>query len=276
MEVHTDEQFQQFLRTLTATNQSLDFFCDFDKINKNVLAIKVKLCTLNALLGVSDLRAAVQAIWDQSPKVFEVLPILVAVREKETNVRITLSHCEPMSSFFKSVDKVVEFLEGTHLNNVFQSKKITNLVDYVFGIETGLDTNARKNRSGKIMEADITGLFKSHGLRFETQYSSKNIPAIQEVLGKDTKVFDFMIKANGTTYLIETNFYSGGGSKLNEVARSYIEVSQKVNSVNGFKFVWITDGAGWHDAKSKLAEAYRSIPYVYNFANIDEFIAMVK
>lgn len=276
MAAHTDEQFQQFLRTLTATNQSLDFFCDFDKINENVLAIKVKLCTLNALLGVSDLRAAVQAVWDQSPKVFEVLPILLAVREKETNVRITLSHSEPMSSFFKSVDKVVEFLNGTHLNNVFQSKKITNLVDYVFGIETGLDTNARKNRSGKIMEADIAGLFKSHGLQFKMQYSSKDIPAIQAVLGKDTKVFDFMIKANGTTYLIETNFYSGGGSKLNEVARSYIEVSQKVNSVSGFKFVWITDGAGWHSAKSKLAEAYRSIPYVYNFANIDEFIAMVK
>lgn len=276
MAAHTDEQFQQFLKTLTATNQSLDFFCDFDKINENVLAIKIKLCTLNALLGVSDIRVAVKAIWEQSPKVFDVLPILLAVREKETNVRITLTQSKPMNSFFTSVDGVAEFLERTKLAEVFRSKKITNLVDYVFGIETGLDTNARKNRSGKIMEADIETLFKSHGLRFEMQYSSKNIPAIQAVLGKDTKVFDFMIKANGTTYLIETNFYSGGGSKLNEVARSYCEVSQKVNAVSGYKFVWITDGAGWHSAKSKLAEAYRIIPHVYNFANINEFIDLVK
>ena len=276
MPAHTKEQFSEFMETLKPTNQELNFFCDFDKIYNNVNKIKIKLCTLNALLGTRDLRESVKDIWDESPKAFEVLPILIAVRDKKTCVRISLDKYIPMSNFLQNVDEVVAFLEGTGLKDIFQSKKISNLVDYVFGIETGLDTNARKNRSGTIMECDIASIFTKEGIKFEEQFSSKNIPAIQAVLGKDTKVFDFVVKKNGTTYLIETNFYSGGGSKLNEVARSYSEVSQKVNSVKGYKFVWITDGGGWKSAESKLEEAYNIIPYVYNFTNLGEFIDMVK
>ena len=276
MPAHTDEQFQQFLATLKPSNQGLDFFCDFKKIHSNVLEIKVKLCTLNALLGVDNIKEAVRAVWAQSPGVFDVLPILIAVRDRDACVRLSLDEYKRMCEFFKSVDDVVQFLEGTGLKDVFKSKKITNLVDYVFGIETGLDTNARKNRSGTIMETDIANLFKRNGVKFTEQFSSKNVPAIQAALGKDTKVFDFAVTKNGKTYLIETNFYSGGGSKLNEVARSYIEVAQKVNATRGYEFVWITDGAGWRSAKTKLAEAYKNIPHVYNFANIKEFLELVK
>lgn len=273
---HTDAQFEGFLANLKPTNQGLDFFSDFDKIASNTMKVKIKLSTLNALLGVSNLRTAVKAVWDEAPKSFEVLPILVAVRDSKTVVRMNLDEYREMRSFFGSVDSVLQFLEGTGLKEVFMSKKISNLVDYVFGIETGLDTNARKNRSGIIMEDDIAEIFTKNGIKFESQYSSKRIPVIQNLLGKDVKVFDFMIKKGNKTYLIETNFYSGGGSKLNEVARSYLEVAAKVNSVSGYEFVWITDGAGWHSAKSKLAPSYKAIPHVYNFTDLDNFLALVK
>ena len=96
------------------------------------------------------------------------------------------------------------------------------------------------------------------------------------MLGADKKRFDFYIETEWKKYLIEVNFYSGGGSKLNETARSYTELAPRVNSVDGFEFVWITDGIGWQSARNKLEEAYNEIPSVYNLTTIKEFIDLLK
>lgn len=106
-------------------------------------------------------------------------------------------------------------------------------------------------------------------------YSSE-WPSISQVLGDDEKRFDFVIQTLQKTYLIEVNFYSGGGSKLNEVARSYSDIAPKINSVPGFEFVWITDGIGWKSAKNKLQEAYNIIPSIYNLTNLEDFMNLVK
>ena len=90
-----------------------------------------------------------------------------------------------------------------------------------------------------------------------------------------TKRFDFVVKTANTIYLIETNFYTAGGSKLNEVARSYSDIAPKINSVPGFEFVWITDGIGWKSARNKLQEAYNIIPRIYNLTDIDSFIELL-
>ena len=150
------------------------------------------------------------------------------------------------------------------------------MVDYVFGVETGLDTNARKNRSGKITETLVARILANAGIAYREQVSSQEFPAIASVLGADQKVFDFAITVNAKTYLIEVNFYSSGGSKLNEVARSYTDVAPKVNGVHGFEFVWITDGIGWNSARNKLEEAFAAIPSIYNLTTISEFIERVK
>jgi type II restriction enzyme len=170
----------------------------------------------------------------------------------------------------------MKFIEGTGLDKVFKNKEVKDLVDYVFGVETGLDTNARKNRSGEITETLVARIFKNAGVKYREQVSSKEFPAISAVLGADQKVFDFAVSANGKNYLIEVNFYSGGGSKLNEVARSYTDVAPKVNGVPGFEFVWITDGIGWNSARNKLEEAFAAIPSIYNLTTISEFIERVK
>ena len=277
MSAHTKEQFDLFISQLQETNQTLDFFCDFDKISQNVEDIKLSLCMLNSLIGSSDLRKSVETIWKRDKSAFGVMDILIAVRsEGKKKVLDSLGQCVVLDTLFNSVDGVMEFLENTGLAEIFQSKKIKDLVDYVFGIETGLDTNARKNRSGHVMEDMVARIFEKNGIHYRQEVYSSEWPTITKVLGDDEKRFDFVIKTAAKTYLIEVNFYSGGGSKLNEVARSYSDIAPKINSVSDFEFVWITDGIGWESAKNKLQEAYSIIPSIYNLTNIKDFINGIK
>ncbi len=277
MAAHTKEQFDLFISQLRETNATLDFYCDFPKIAKNVADIEISLNTLNYLIGKDDLRSAVQALWDRDKRVFEVMDILIATRKKDGKKYIDNDgSMHSIHSLFSSVDGVMKFIEGTGLDKVFKNKEIKDLVDYVFGVETGLDTNARKNRSGEITETLVARIFDNAGIKYRQQVSSKEFPAISAVLGADQKVFDFAITTKDKIYLIEVNFYSGGGSKLNEVARSYTDVAPKVNGVPGFEFVWITDGEGWISARNKLEEAFAAIPSIYNLTTISEFIERVK
>ena len=271
-----NKDFDTFMSQLQETNQTLDFFCDFDKITQNVNDIKLSLCMLNSLIGAPNLRKAVETIWQRDRTAFDVMEILIAVRDRGNKKVIdTKGRCVPLSSFFFDIDGVMEYLESTGLAEVLQQQKIKDLVDYVFGIETGLDSNARKNRSGHVMERMIARIFTTNNISFRQEVYSSEWPEITNVLGDDEKRFDFVVQKNGTTYLIEVNFYSGGGSKLNEVARSYSEIAPKINAVNGFEFVWITDGIGWRSAKNKLQEAYSIIPSIYNLTNIADFLGVL-
>ena len=277
MAAHTSEQFDLFMSQLRETNATLDFYCDFPKIARNVADIEISLNTLNYLIGKEDLRSAVEALWNRDKRVFEVMDILIATRKKDDKKYIDNDgSMHSVHSLFASVDGVMKFIEGTGLDKVFKNKEVKDLVDYVFGVETGLDTNARKNRSGEITETLVARILANSGIIYREQVSSKEFPAIAAVLGADQKVFDFAIAAKGKTYLIEVNFYSGGGSKLNEVARSYTDVAPKVNGVPGFEFVWITDGIGWNSARNKLEEAFAAIPSIYNLTTISEFISKIK
>ena len=277
MSAHTTEHFNLFMSQLRETNATLDFYCDFPKIARNVADIEISLNMLNFLIGKENLREAVQSLWDRDPRVFEVMDILIATRKKDDKKYIDNDgSMHSVHSLFSSVDGVMKFIEGTGLDKVLKNQEVKDLVDYVFGVETGLDTNARKNRSGEITETLVARIFDNAGIRYREQVSSKEFPSIAAALGADQKVFDFVITANGKTYLIEVNFYSGGGSKLNEVARSYTDVAPKVNGVHGFEFVWITDGIGWNSARNKLEEAFAAIPSIYNLTTISEFIALIK
>ena len=271
------KDFNKFMSQLQETNQTLDFFCDFDKISRNVEDIKLSLCILNSLIGSTDMRKSVETIWSRDKSAFDVMDILIAVRsEGKKKFLNSLGNCIVLDSLFESIDGVMEFLDNTGLTDIFQSRKINDLVDYVFGIETGLDTNARKNRSGHVMENMVARIFDKNGISYRQEVYSSEWPDITKVLGDDEKRFDFVIESSTKIYLMEVNFYSGGGSKLNEVARSYSDIAPKVNSIPGFEFVWVTDGIGWKSAKNKLQEAYSIIPSIYNLTNINEFINGIK
>lgn len=271
------KNFEHFMSQLQETNQTLDFFCDFKKINQNVENIKLSLCMLNSLIGTTDLRSSVETIWNRDKSAFNVMDILIAVRsEGKKKVLNSLGKCVVLDSLFNSIDGVLEYLNDTGLADIFQKQKVKDLVDYVFGIETGLDTNARKNRSGHVMEGMVAKIFHDYGIEYRQEVYSSEWKLITQVLGDDEKRFDFVIETAKRKFLIEVNFYSGGGSKLNEVARSYSDIAPKINSVPGFEFVWITDGIGWKSAKNKLQEAYNIIPNIYNLTSIHEFIKNIK
>ena len=271
------KDFEKFMSQLQETNQTLDFFCDFDKISQNVEDIKLSLCMLNSLIGSSDMRKSVETIWNRDKTAFSVMDILIAVRsEGKKKILDNLGKCVVLDSLFESVDGVMEFLNTTGLTEIFQSKKINDLVDYVFGIETGLDTNARKNRSGHVMEDMVARIFDKNGVGYRKEVYSSEWPSITEVLGDDEKRFDFVIQTIEKIYVMQVKFYSSGGCKLNEVARSYSDIAPKITSVNGFGFVWITDGIGWKSAKNKLQEAYSIIPNIFNLTSVNDFIKEVK
>lgn len=273
---HTEEQFKEFMSQLIETNATLGFFCDFKKITTNVDSISIKLNQLNYLIGKEDMNAAVHNLWNENPKVFSILGILIAIRTLEKKKAIDKNgQIRLIEDFFKTPEGVIEYIEETGLKEVFQNKQITNLVDYVFGVETGLDTNARKNRGGHIMERQIADLLHSEGIAFRREVYSREFVEMS-CLGEDLKRFDFVITTPIKTYLIEVNFYSGGGSKLNEVARSYSELAPKINQYPNYEFVWITDGVGWKSARNKLEEAFYAIPSIYNLTTITNLINKIK
>jgi len=270
------EQFKTFLSQLSVTNATLDYFTDFGKIVNNISKISIKLNQLNYLIGKEDIGKAIEELYEENPKVFEVLDILIAVRKKD-NKKIIHSSGDIilLDTFFHSPEKILEYINSTGLGEIFKNKNITNLVDYVFGIEVGLDTNARKNRGGDNMSKAVSLIFDNSNVYYKKEVSNTVYPEIIS-LGADVKRFDFVIKTKLKTYLIETNFYNGGGSKLNETARSYSDVAPKINQYDKYEFVWITDGQGWHSAKNKLEEAYSIIPHLYNLTTLEDFITEIK
>lgn len=152
--------FNVFLSQLKETNSTLDFFTDFKKVSSNVSKVSIKLNQLNYLLGKEDLEAAIKMLYDENPKVFNVLDILIAVRKKDRKLVLNDSlDAVLLETYFNSAEGVIKFIEGTGLAEVFRSREIKNLVDYVFGVEVGLDTNARKNRSGTQMANAVAAYF---------------------------------------------------------------------------------------------------------------------
>ncbi len=269
-------QFNNFLSQLLETNATLDYFTDFRKIKSNVSKIAIKLNQLNYLIGKADIKTAVSELYAENPKAFEVLDILLAIR-KNKNAKTFNNKGEivMLESYFTSPDSICEYLEETGLIEVFKNRDVKNLVDYVFGIEVGLDTNARKNRGGENMSRAVSLFFDNSKVFYKKEVSNTAFPEILS-LGADVKRFDFVIKTKKKTYLIETNFYNGGGSKLNETARSYSDVAPKINQYEHYEFVWITDGQGWLSAKNKLEEAFNIIPSMYNLTTLSAFISKVK
>ena len=214
-------------------------------------------------------------------KPFEVLDILIAVRDSKDGVWVVekspLDEPQKLSNMFKSPNGVYTFLKTTGLLNLFQNKDLTNLVDYVFGIETGMDTNARKNRSGQIMENEISSILRSNGIPFKSQVKSITFPDLKDKLGKDVKKFDFSIRTTRKTYLLEVNFYNGGGSKPNEVARAYTGIAPKINSNPKY------DNIAFINEIIKLIIVYFNIflcvfkiPSIYNLTSLPDFLKKIK
>ena len=200
------KNFTLFLEQLSETNATLDYFVDFNKVNNNVEKVKIKLNQLNYLIGQDDLKGAISKLYQENEKVFAVLDILIAVRTKDKKKTFNKTNeVVLVNTYFDTPELIFDFIEQTGLAEVFRNKNITNLVDYVFGIEVGLDTNARKNRGGTQMENAVSNIFKQNNISFDEEVKHTVFSELTS-LGEDVKRFDFVIKTNSKTYLIETNY----------------------------------------------------------------------
>ena len=260
------------------------YYVDFDKVFRNVDAIKIPLNILNVLIGSETIEDDFRTILTQYPETLRCIPILLAKRELEimaTDDDGTFDFHFDAPNY--STDDYIGFMRKTGLFNLMENHIVNNLVDYATGIETGLDSNGRKNRGGHLMEDLVEGYLCKAGLKKGVSYFKEMyIHEIEERRnidlssisnnGEAEKRFDFVVKGKDTVYGIETNFYRSGGSKLNETARSYKTIALEAKDLGYFKFVWITDGCGWFSARNNLRETFDVLDHLYNIKDLESGI----
>ncbi len=259
-----------------------DYFVNWNKVFKNSSELEITLNKLNYLLGKEDLKAEFRNLYRLNPEIVKALPILLAVRENR--LEITDGKGDPVVYDFSgkemNPDKYYYFLERSGLAELFKSNGIKNLVDYVMGVEVGLDSNGRKNRGGtlmeKIVESFIVHLCKKYGFEYISQASARDIKAkwgIHVNVDKSARNFDFALYNPKTRNikLFEVNFYNGGGSKLKAVCGEFRDLYTELKAQN-IDFIWITDGQGWHTAKRPLEETYNHNEYIFNLTMLENDI----
>ena len=276
--------FNKWLSKFKTSISDYTYYVDFEKIYKNVDKVKVELNILNSLIGSKNIEEEFQNILIKYPETLECIPLLLAVRSREIFVKDEIN--EYLFKFDKmvySMKDYIRFMKESGLFNLLQNHIINNLYDYVLGIEVGLDSNGRKNRGGHLMENLVESYIIKAGYKKDVNYFKemylKDIEKkwnldLSEMSGNNTstKRFDFVIKTDKQVYVIETNFYSGGGSKLNETARSYKMLAQESKKVDGVTFIWFTDGTGWNSARKNLEETFNELETMYNIDDLENGI----
>lgn len=274
--------FNDWLSTMRDSIATWKYYTDFEKVYRNVDAIKIELNILNSLIGSKNIETDFKNILTDYPKTLKVIPILLAKREKE--IKIKDAEKEYLFNFKKmnyTIDEYSKFMRNTGLFDLLENHIINNLVDYIMGVEVGMDTNGRKNRTGEAMEDLVESYLIKYGLvKNKTYFKEMTKTEIEKRFnydlskisnnGKTEKRFDFVVKIDNRIYAIECNFYGSSGSKLNETARSYKNLALESKQIDEFIFVWITDGIGWNTAKHNLEETFDVLDTLYNLKDLDE------
>lgn len=278
--------FNEWLGNMRTSINGYDYYVDFQKVYENVDHIKVELNIMNSLIGSLNVEEAFKALYSKYPEILKCVPTLLAVRQSEIYAQ------DDDGAFLYdfenpnySVEQYLTFMKKTGLLDLISNHIVNNLVDYVLGIETGLDSNGRKNRGGYQMENLVESYIKKANVEYYkemylTEIESKwnvDLSAIS-ARGTTTKRWDFVVKTQNHIYVIETNFYTSGGSKLNETSRSYKMIAEEAESIQNVDFVWITDGGGWKSARRNLEETFNVMPYLFNIQDMENgaFLSLFK
>lgn len=279
--------FDKWFSTFTDTIANYAYFVDFAKVYQNVDNLKVELNILNSLIGSKNIKTEYEDLLTKYPEINKCIPILLAVREKE--IIAMDEKGKIVYDFDSNSNDVLQysyFMEETGLFDLLSNHIINSLYDYVTGVETGLDSNGRKNRGGHLMEDLVeTFIVKSGFIKDKSYYKEMYISDVQNSWdidlssisnkGKTEKRFDFVIKTNKKVFGIETNFYTSGGSKLNETSRSYKEIAEEAKDIKNFEFVWFTDGKGWENARNNLEETFDTMKHLYNINDLENGILSI-
>lgn len=276
--------FNIWLENFRESISTYDYYIDFKKVIRNVNEIKIELNILNALIGSKNIEKDFEDILTRYPETLRCIPILLAVRNNEIYAQDTngafLYNFEIQNY---SIDQYKIFMRKTGLFNLMENHLLGSLIDYVSGVETGLDSNGRKNRGGHLMEDLVETFIQKAGfIKNKNYFKEIYISEIEEKFsidlskisntGKTEKRFDFLIKTSNRIYVIETNFYSSSGSKLNETARSYKQLALEAREIENLTFVWFTDGKGWENARHNLEETFEILDTIYNINDLENGI----
>ena len=276
--------FNEWFKTFRDSIATWKYYTDFDKVYKNTENVKDSLNLLNGLVGSKHIEDEFRRIINKYPETLKVIPILIAKREYE--IKIIDAEKNYIFNFKNpnySIDDYVKFMRETGLFDLLENHIISSLIDYVMGVEVGMDTNGRKNRTGDAMEDLVESyLIKSGFEKNKTYFKEMSRSQIETKwdidlsnisnTGKTEKRFDFVVKTANIIYAIETNFYGSNGSKLNETARSYKNLTLEAKTINGFKFIWFTDGIGWNGARHNLEETFDVLDDLYCIADLENGI----
>ncbi|MDR9392530.1 MAG: type II restriction endonuclease [Trueperaceae bacterium] len=267
-------------KTLRPSIKTWEYFVDWGKVFDNVREVEIALNKLNYLVGKPDLGEALEHALRDDPSVVRAFPLLIAVRDQTIDVfdqrtrssqSLDFRHGRP-----EQAPLYMEFIKKSGLERLFGRDGVKNLVDYVMGVEVGLDTNGRKNRTGKKMEEIVGGILHDHaearGLQVRSQMNAARIAhtwGIHVEVDKSSRSFDFAVfnPANDNLTLVETNFYNGGGSKLKSTCGEYRTLQRFLESQR-ITFVWVTDGKGWETTLRPLQEAFSEIPFLFNLQTL--------
>ena len=273
--------FAEWLLTFTDSIANYRYYIDFETIYKNAEIYKIELNMLNSLIGSKNIESDFEKLVNKYPEVIKCIPTLLAVRQSE--IIVLDDDGNKFEYSFKKmnydVEQYIVFMRETGLFELLEKHLINNLYDYVLGVECGLNSNARKNRGGHLMEDVVEKFIQKAGFKKdETYFKEMYLQQIEEKWKLDmsfmsnnnqaTKRFDYVIKTDECIYGIETNFYASGGSKLNETAKSYKLLANEAKRIIGFEFVWFTDGMGWISARNNLKETFDNMDHIYNIADM--------
>ena len=276
--------FHTWLSNFRYSIADFGYYIDFNKVYNNVDSIKIELNILNSLIGSKNIETDFENLIKKYPETLKCIPILLAVREYE--IFAGENGDVKLYTFNRQINTISDyklFMKKTGLFDLLSNHIINNLYDYVTGVETGLDSNGRKNRGGHQMEDLVESYIQKAGFKrnvnyFKEMYVSEvsrkwniDLSAVSNQ-GKMEKRWDFVVKTDNCIYLIETNFYGSGGSKLNETARSYKTIAIEMKNVKGAKFVWFTDGAGWKSAARNLEETFDVLDDIYSINDMQNGI----
>ena len=277
-------EFTDWLSGFRDSIADYGYYIDFEKVHRNVDSIKVELSILNSLIGSKNIERDFENLIAKYPEILKCIPLLLAVRANEI---YAIDDDGEFTYEFKkpnlSAEQYKVFMRKTGLFDLISNHIVNNLVDYATGVETGLDSNGRKNRGGHLMENLVESFINKAGfINDKTYFKEMYIHQITEKWdidlsaisnqGKMEKRFDFVIKTGNMIYGIETNFYGSGGSKLNETARSYKTLALETDTIDGFTFVWFTDGKGWTSARNNLEETFDVMTHIYNINDLENGI----
>lgn len=277
------KNFNNLILTFKSSIKTWDYFVNWKKVFSNSSDLEIILNKLNYLLGKNDFKGEFQKLYNSNPDIVKAFPVLLAVRENKLEIFDKITKDSEFFDFSGKVntpERYYEFLVKSGLARLFQKDGIKNLVDYVVGVEVGLDSNGRKNRGGSLME-QIVGTFlrdfcDKNGFEFISQARAttiKNLWNVNVKVDKSERSFDFAIfnPKNKNIKLFETNFYNGGGSKPKTVCGEFRSLYTELKQQN-IDFIWITDGLGWHSIKRPLEETYNHNDYVFNLNMLEEGI----